>query len=142
MQIFGVTGESLGTIGAKGEDRQEPQWKRILNAKPSVSIRKGIAWVRNFSNCGRGFYFLLSIRFSCFLGVFKVLKGSMPLLLRTRLEVLKCLLVVPGNLHWPGLAKMSTWSTSNSTPLLLDHVCCFFLPAYCRYLLHHPSETT
>jgi hypothetical protein len=47
MQIFGVTGESLGTIGAKAEDRQEPQWKRILNAKPSVSIRKGIAWVRN-----------------------------------------------------------------------------------------------
>ncbi|ERF76704.1 hypothetical protein EPUS_02243 [Endocarpon pusillum Z07020] len=51
MQIFGVTGESLGRIGteAKQEREQapEPEWKGILVAKPSVSVRKGIAWGTN-----------------------------------------------------------------------------------------------
>ncbi len=55
MQIFGVTGESLGSIGTKPEPEPEPEpvpalqpeWKRLLVAKPSVSLRKGIAWVSN-----------------------------------------------------------------------------------------------
>ena len=46
MQMFGVTGECLGTIGPEGERKQEPEWKHVLDAKPSVSVRKGIAWVR------------------------------------------------------------------------------------------------
>jgi len=46
MQMFGVTGEALGTIGVKAEQQErEPEWKKLLNAKPSVSIRKGIARV-------------------------------------------------------------------------------------------------
>ncbi len=49
MQIFGVTGEALGSIGTQPESEQvpalEPEWKRLLVAKPSVSLRKGIAWV-------------------------------------------------------------------------------------------------
>jgi hypothetical protein len=45
MQMFGVTGESLGTIGAQAEVKEQPQWQRLLTAKPSVSVRKGIAWV-------------------------------------------------------------------------------------------------
>lgn len=46
MQIFGVTGEALGTIGVEEEEhQQEPVWKKILAGKPSVSVRKGIAWV-------------------------------------------------------------------------------------------------
>ena len=49
MQIFGVTGEALGTIGAgEVERKQEPEWKAILAGKPSVSVRKGIAWVSEF----------------------------------------------------------------------------------------------
>lgn len=46
MQMFGVTGEALGTIGVRAEQQErEPEWKKLLNAKPSVSIRRGIARV-------------------------------------------------------------------------------------------------
>ena len=48
MKIYGVTGESLGEIGEQAvqQDEEQPEWKRILASTPSVSIRKGIAWVR------------------------------------------------------------------------------------------------
>lgn len=59
MQTYGVTGELLGTT-AKDEEsmpgdehelelNEPPAWKRILSSKPSVSVRNGIAWVRNVS---------------------------------------------------------------------------------------------
>jgi hypothetical protein len=53
MQIFGVTGESLGTIGVREEPKKtepepEPEWKRMLDARPSVSVRRGIAWVSGY----------------------------------------------------------------------------------------------
>ncbi|KIY00543.1 uncharacterized protein Z520_03206 [Fonsecaea multimorphosa CBS 102226] len=50
MEIYGMLGERLGTIGEvkKEEDKAEgaefPQWKKDLLRKPSISIRKGIAW--------------------------------------------------------------------------------------------------
>jgi hypothetical protein len=68
MKIFGVGGEPLGTMEArkqapeqvatevKKKDKEEegevkseikgPEWERLLMAKPGVSIREGIAWVR------------------------------------------------------------------------------------------------
>ncbi|EXJ81028.1 hypothetical protein A1O3_07316 [Capronia epimyces CBS 606.96] len=48
MEFYGMTGEKLGTIGqveekgAKGADL--PRWKKAFLEKPSISIRKGIAW--------------------------------------------------------------------------------------------------
>ena len=45
-----MTGEKLGVIGqidattSKFDDL--PQWKKDLLQKPSISVRKGIAWVR------------------------------------------------------------------------------------------------
>ncbi|KAF7502638.1 hypothetical protein GJ744_005413 [Endocarpon pusillum] len=58
MQIFGVTGEWLGRMGNTEAEQErerereqapepEPEWKGILLAKPSVSVRKGIAWGTN-----------------------------------------------------------------------------------------------
>jgi hypothetical protein len=52
MQIFGVTGESLGAIGAEEHQhnkQREPGSREILAAQPSVSVRKGIAWVSGSS---------------------------------------------------------------------------------------------
>lgn len=58
MEIYGMTGEKLGTIGQvdKGkkdanadvdavQDAHLPQWKRDFLQKPSISTRRGIAWV-------------------------------------------------------------------------------------------------
>ncbi|RMZ83339.1 hypothetical protein DV737_g1674, partial [Chaetothyriales sp. CBS 132003] len=50
MEMFGMTGERLGTIGAVEKSREDeaeaalPQWQREFLSKPSVSIRQGIAW--------------------------------------------------------------------------------------------------
>ena len=50
MEFYGMTGEKLGVIGqidattSKFDDL--PQWKKDLLQKPSISVRKGIAWVR------------------------------------------------------------------------------------------------
>ncbi|EHY53022.1 hypothetical protein HRR83_006139 [Exophiala dermatitidis] len=57
MEIYGMTGEKLGTIGQvdKGkkdanadvdavQDAHLPQWKRDFLQKPSISTRRGIAW--------------------------------------------------------------------------------------------------
>ncbi|KIW32889.1 uncharacterized protein PV07_04402 [Cladophialophora immunda] len=51
MEIYGMLGEKLGTIGKpekKAEDgaaeARLPQWKKDLLQKPSISVRKGIAW--------------------------------------------------------------------------------------------------
>jgi hypothetical protein len=51
MQIFGVTGESLGTIGSPAEAKEEPEWKKLLTGKPSVSVRRGIARVSRQELC-------------------------------------------------------------------------------------------
>ena len=42
-----MTGERLGVIGTKESDSEGdfPQWKKDFLSKPSVSVRKGIAWV-------------------------------------------------------------------------------------------------
>lgn len=43
-----MTGEKLGTIGqveGKGQMEHVPRWKKEFLAKPSISVRKGIAWV-------------------------------------------------------------------------------------------------
>lgn len=44
-----MTGERLGTIGqVEGERAKQanlPQWKKEFLEKPSISVRKGIAWV-------------------------------------------------------------------------------------------------
>lgn len=56
MEIYGMTGERLGKIGVKYETAEEkhearqgeddlPQWKKDFLSKPSISVRKGIAWV-------------------------------------------------------------------------------------------------
>lgn len=47
MEIYGMTGERLGAIGqARGKKQKEiPEWKKNFLQKPSLSIRKGIAWV-------------------------------------------------------------------------------------------------
>ncbi|KIX02397.1 uncharacterized protein Z518_08338 [Rhinocladiella mackenziei CBS 650.93] len=48
MDFYGMTGEKLGTIGqVEGKSPRQgnlPQWKKDFLEKPSVSIRKGIAW--------------------------------------------------------------------------------------------------
>ncbi len=63
MQIFGATGEPLGSIGTtkpdtkpdtKPEPEQAPEpepapaQRLLLTAKPSVSLRRGVAWVRTY----------------------------------------------------------------------------------------------
>jgi hypothetical protein len=48
MEMYGMTGERLGTIGSpqqEGGNDNLPQWKRELLSKPSISVRRGIAWV-------------------------------------------------------------------------------------------------
>ena len=45
MEMFGLGGERLGKIGTSQEE-EVPEWKKTLLSKPSVSKRKGIAWVR------------------------------------------------------------------------------------------------
>ena len=48
MEMYGMTGERLGTIGVAEPRRSEdhlPQWKREFLSKPSISTRRGIAWV-------------------------------------------------------------------------------------------------
>lgn len=46
-----MTGERLGVIGTKESDSEGdvPQWKKDFLSKPSVSVRKGIAWVSHAS---------------------------------------------------------------------------------------------
>ncbi|KIW91868.1 uncharacterized protein Z519_07838 [Cladophialophora bantiana CBS 173.52] len=51
MEIYGMLGERLGTIGKaekraedKAEETELPQWKKDLLQKPSISVRRGIAW--------------------------------------------------------------------------------------------------
>ncbi|OAL39354.1 hypothetical protein AYO20_01224 [Fonsecaea nubica] len=47
MEIFGMLGERLGTIGKvekKVEEAVLPRWKKDFLQKPSISVRKGIAW--------------------------------------------------------------------------------------------------
>ncbi|OAP59928.1 hypothetical protein AYL99_04930 [Fonsecaea erecta] len=50
MEIFGMLGERLGIIGTadKAKDKAEgaelPHWKKQFLQKPSISVRKGIAW--------------------------------------------------------------------------------------------------
>ncbi len=50
MEFYGMTGEKLGVIGqidgTKSKFDDLPQWKKDLLQKPSISVRKGIAWVR------------------------------------------------------------------------------------------------
>jgi len=47
MQMYGMSGERLGVIGQEPEGLpgKLPAWKQGFLAKPSVSVRKGIAWV-------------------------------------------------------------------------------------------------
>lgn len=53
MQMYGMTGEPLGKIGQEPETSTLPAWKQEFLSKPSVSIRKGIAWVSDSStSCG------------------------------------------------------------------------------------------
>jgi hypothetical protein len=42
MEIYGMTGERLGTIGSSGAESL-PEWRRKLSSKPSISQRRGIA---------------------------------------------------------------------------------------------------
>ncbi|KAK4943015.1 hypothetical protein LTR10_017400 [Elasticomyces elasticus] len=45
MEIYGMTGEKLGTIGnVQRKDQKLPQWKKDFLKKPSISVREGIAW--------------------------------------------------------------------------------------------------
>ncbi|KAK5467295.1 hypothetical protein LTS15_000267 [Exophiala xenobiotica] len=48
MEFYGMTGEKLGVIGqidaSKSKFDDLPQWKKDLLRKPSISVRKGIAW--------------------------------------------------------------------------------------------------
>jgi hypothetical protein len=49
MEIYGMLGERLGPIGAPKEDSSSlPRWKKEFLQKPSISIRKGIAWVCDY----------------------------------------------------------------------------------------------
>lgn len=52
MQMYGMSGERLGTIGQEPEGLswKLPAWKQDFLAKPSVSIRRGIAWVSVVTN--------------------------------------------------------------------------------------------
>ena len=48
MEIYGMTGERLGTIGStekKPDEANLPQWQRDFLSKPSISVRRGIARV-------------------------------------------------------------------------------------------------
>jgi hypothetical protein len=52
MEMYGMLGERLGTIGGpedrgdgKAEELDMPQWKTDFLQKPSISTRNGIAWV-------------------------------------------------------------------------------------------------
>jgi len=47
MQMYGMSGERLGAIGQEPEGLlgKLPAWKQDFLAKPSVSIRRAIAWV-------------------------------------------------------------------------------------------------
>jgi hypothetical protein len=47
MEFYGMSGERLGKIGPAEADAADelPQWKRDLLHKPSMSVRKGIAYV-------------------------------------------------------------------------------------------------
>lgn len=47
MQMYGMSGERLGVIGQEpqGLPWKLPAWKQDFLAKPSVSVRRGIAWV-------------------------------------------------------------------------------------------------
>ena len=46
MQMYGMSGEKLGPIGPKADvEAKSSSWKEDFLSKPSVSIRKGIAWV-------------------------------------------------------------------------------------------------
>lgn len=49
MEIYGMTGEKLGTIGRPELEASKPmeEWQRILLSKPSASMRRSIQW------CGR-----------------------------------------------------------------------------------------
>ncbi|RMD41852.1 hypothetical protein DV735_g3296, partial [Chaetothyriales sp. CBS 134920] len=52
MEVYGLTGEKLGLIGEVAKDKDTvvaaapalPEWQRAYLSKPSISIRKGIAW--------------------------------------------------------------------------------------------------
>ncbi|EXJ58063.1 hypothetical protein A1O7_05486 [Cladophialophora yegresii CBS 114405] len=51
MEIYGMLGEKLGTIGkdkaqdhGQPEEQKLPQWKQDFLQKPSISSRNGIAW--------------------------------------------------------------------------------------------------
>ncbi|OCT51021.1 hypothetical protein CLCR_08778 [Cladophialophora carrionii] len=51
MEIYGMLGEKLGTIGkdkthdsGQPEEQNVPQWKKDFLQKPSISSRNGIAW--------------------------------------------------------------------------------------------------
>ncbi|KIW66340.1 hypothetical protein PV04_05676 [Phialophora macrospora] len=51
MEIYGMLGEKLGSIGevkahhlGQAEERDIPQWKKDFLQKPSISTRRGIAW--------------------------------------------------------------------------------------------------
>lgn len=52
MEIYGMTGEKLGVIGqVQAETQQQsdlPQWKLDFLRRPSISVRKSIAWVSFF----------------------------------------------------------------------------------------------
>ena len=69
MEIYGMTGERLGPIGSEGQE-PEPEWKRILLSRPSVSVRRGIAWVCYVFGTLFSFWDfvfpLFGIRFVCF----------------------------------------------------------------------------
>ena len=55
MEFYGMSGERLGTIGQPKPPSPPPplpattavlpQWKKDFLQKPSISVRKGIAWV-------------------------------------------------------------------------------------------------
>ena len=48
MEMYGMSGERLGLIGLESPAEASaklPKWKQDFLLKPSVSIRRGIAWV-------------------------------------------------------------------------------------------------
>ncbi|KAK5939638.1 hypothetical protein PMZ80_008017 [Knufia obscura] len=49
MQMYGMSGEQLGVIGQEQNTSPEklPAWKQDFLAKPSASVRRGIAWGYN-----------------------------------------------------------------------------------------------
>jgi hypothetical protein len=44
MEMYGMTGERLGTIG-QSENEEPTEWEQALSSKPSISVRKGYAAV-------------------------------------------------------------------------------------------------